>query len=492
VTENSKELPTLEELPIRDGIIERALQALNSWEITPEQVADLFSEDPVLTLIVLREANRKEGRNTCTIEDAVKVLNRDRLMDLLQRSTNQCGELSKDLQKALRGFQRKSHLTAKTAKMISQLVAGEYGASALTCATLLYVGEILALTSLGNRLAFIAQSQTTQRNLRQETLNQLDFSMSQAESAFLTGIGIPADIHPLTPSALAEADDKTRLTAAICMASVEIVESFLSGIPGSSTPHSQQSNSAVEQLIPDKSQRDELLATVTKALVAINGNSPPSKEPKKVKAVPPPGKIRREDIDTTVEYDVECSTPVMIVSPDGSRQIQGIAPPEMPQLPDRQLEEILKETTTIVETTADASELLTRVMDKLVQTVFQRCALIEIVNDERVAFAIKMRGDDLAGAEEVEFYSDLSPLARQSSTVQSFASDPKDCSPFGSKAFALAPLDAKHDRPIALYADCGQDVILNLAARTIFRSVIECLNEKLPLASGKFPPSNQE
>ncbi|MEZ4753703.1 MAG: hypothetical protein R3A13_05255 [Bdellovibrionota bacterium] len=59
--------------------------------------------------------------------------------------------------------------------------------------------------------------------------------------------------------------------------------------------------------------------------------------------------------------------------------------------------------------------------------------------------------------------------------------------PFGSKAFALSPIDADHDTPVALYADCGVDGSITFEARRIFRTVVEIHNQKLPSLPGGIP-----
>ena len=57
MTEHDQNPVQVTDLPIGHGVVEHAVKALNSWDVTPEKVAELLSEDLVLSLIVLTESN---------------------------------------------------------------------------------------------------------------------------------------------------------------------------------------------------------------------------------------------------------------------------------------------------------------------------------------------------------------------------------------------------------------------------------------------------
>jgi HD-like signal output (HDOD) protein len=142
--------------------------------------------------------------------------------------------------------------------------------------------------------------------------------------------------------------------------------------------------------------------------------------------------------------------------------------------------------TDMFENAANGEELLKNLLQQLVEGPFEKAAIICVSKDRKSALVIASRGP-IGNGQRIELKDPLSPLAQCFSKVQSFASKANEASPFGCKSFALAPVDADHDTPVALYADCGDDGALSFEARRIFRTVVDILNQKLPTIPGGLP-----
>jgi hypothetical protein len=110
-----------------------------------------------------------------------------------------------------------------------------------------------------------------------------------------------------------------------------------------------------------------------------------------------------------------------------------------------------------------------------------------VSKDRKTAIVIAARGPQIATGQQLLLDDPLSPLAQCFSKVQSFGNRASSESPWGSKAFALAPIDANHETPVALYADCGINGSITFEARRIFRVVVDILNQKLPTLPGGLP-----
>jgi HD-like signal output (HDOD) protein len=151
--------------------------------------------------------------------------------------------------------------------------------------------------------------------------------------------------------------------------------------------------------------------------------------------------------------------------------------------------------TTIVTAITDSFENATRSEDLLAGLLqalvdkgpFEKSALIVVSKDRRSAVVVAARGPNIGNGQKLSLDDPLSPLAQCFSKVQSFGNKESPTSPFGSKAFALSPIDADHDTPVALYADCGNSGSLSFEARRIFRTVVDVLNQKLPSIPGGIP-----
>lgn len=150
-----------------------------------------------------------------------------------------------------------------------------------------------------------------------------------------------------------------------------------------------------------------------------------------------------------------------------------------------------KTVTKITEGFEDAEsseELLTGLLQRLVDHgPFEKSALIVVSKDRKQALVVAARGPGIGNGQRIDLDNPLSPLAHCFSKLQSFSNRKSEDSPWGSKSFALAPIDADHDTPVALYADCGEDGALTFEARRVFRTVVEVLNQKLPQIPGGIP-----
>lgn len=133
-------------------------------------------------------------------------------------------------------------------------------------------------------------------------------------------------------------------------------------------------------------------------------------------------------------------------------------------------------------------ELLSTLLSMLVdQGPFEKTALIVISKDRKNAVVVAARGPNIGNGQKLVLDDALSPLAQCLSKIQSFGREGSAVSPFGSKAFAVAPIDAQHDSPVALYADCGNEAAITFEARRIFRTVVEMINYRLKSLPGGIP-----
>jgi hypothetical protein len=135
-----------------------------------------------------------------------------------------------------------------------------------------------------------------------------------------------------------------------------------------------------------------------------------------------------------------------------------------------------------------SEELLSDLLRTLVdEGPFEKSAIIVVSQDRKQAVVVAARGPGIGNGQKLVLDDPLSPLAQCFSKVRSFSSRDNACSPWGSRNFALAPIDADHDTPVALYADCGDDGGLTFEARRVFRTVVEILNQRLPQLPGGIP-----
>ena len=160
---------------------------------------------------------------------------------------------------------------------------------------------------------------------------------------------------------------------------------------------------------------------------------------------------------------------------------------EPPQLRTAGATKFLGSVNSMFDDAESSEDLLADLLQMLVDGPYEKSALIVVSGDRKYAIVVAARGPNIGNGQRIELNDPLSPLAQCFSKVQSFSSKANEASPFGSKSFALAPVDADHDTPVALYADCGNDGALSFEARRVFRNVVKILNQRLPTIPGGIP-----
>ena len=135
-----------------------------------------------------------------------------------------------------------------------------------------------------------------------------------------------------------------------------------------------------------------------------------------------------------------------------------------------------------------SEELISSILKALVDNgPFEKTALMVVSSDRKDAIVVASRGQDATKGQKLSLADPLSPLSNAISKIQSFGKEESANSPFGSKTFAISPIDADHETPVILYADCGNLGSITFEARRIFRSVVEILNKTLPTLPGGIP-----
>jgi HD-like signal output (HDOD) protein len=217
-------------------------------------------------------------------------------------------------------------------------------------------------------------------------------------------------------------------------------------------------------------------------LTKTNSRSAPPEPPRKMTAIK---EVDESINDATDQFSIK-------ESKDKVRVVRQTTPPPIrkqpPALVSKRGAQVVSNISNMFEQAQTSEELLAQLLAMLVDNgPFEKSALIVVSKTKRNAIVVAARGPMIGTGQKLDIDDPLNPLAQCFSKVQSFGNKESDLSPFGSKSFALAPINADHETPVALYADCGNDKAITFEARRVFRTVVEILNERLPLIPGGIP-----
>jgi hypothetical protein len=250
------------------------------------------------------------------------------------------------------------------------------------------------------------------------------------------------------------------------------VASWSSGINiGSSSLQNE-----IEDLLGSLTEPDPIVPPPSSQPVT---NKPATKKEPRRKDSPVDKQTLRNEYGLT---DLATPKPARVSAPAGQSRVK---PPAMASAKSTKA---VSNIANAIDNATDSETLLKDLLGMLVGPgLFKKSALIVVSKDKLRALVVAARGPNITNGQTLVIDDPLSPLAECFSKVQSFGNRESKVSPFGSKAFAVAPVDAPHDTPVALYADCGDEGAIPFEARRIFRNVIDILNQKLPYLPGSIP-----
>ncbi len=260
--------------------------------------------------------------------------------------------------------------------------------------------------------------------------------------------------------------------------------------PGEAAPAPTQNAASLDEeisnLLGDVQRRPPPEKTVPPPLSAPPKKAPPPPPPLSAPRSPTTVRELKEEVfDSADQYSI-------VQSRDKVHVVRQSTPPpvrkEPPPIVSKRGAQVVSNISDMFNAASTSEELLASLLAMLVDTgPFEKSALIVVSKNKRNAIVVAARGPSIGTGQKLSLDDPLNPLAQCFSKVQSFGNRESDLSPFGSKSFALAPINADHDTPVALYADCGNDKAITFEARRVFRTVVEILNERLPQIPGGIP-----
>ncbi len=483
-----------------------------------------------------------------TTKFAIQRLGSDVVVDTLEKLQERPPINSEDVLHWFQIHRSRCKRASLVSKILSEVNNRTLSDDCQTAGLMMFVGEMVAVAYLQDR--YVSLAEEFSRGSLNYRLNQdFKFDVERVNVGFLRRNGIPEDIlFALDHEAFTKKPDRA-IMRPICSAAGEMVDAFDLNrweklAPGRKIPSSspirllQFSESQylkvyervseflfAVRMEEERRKREELNASEATALVnepkesrdrsdeedqlendiqsllSSVGTKPklaPNPEVKNEKVQPasfeqePLEEVEEETVIRTVSERLESDVDAFQLKPSKSgvkstprtEVAQIVAPPQMRT---KGANQFLDNLVQGFDTYNRSEDLLTDILAKLVDHgPFRRTALIVVSKDRNSALVVASRGP-IGNGQRISITDPLSPLRSCFSKVQSFGNQSSPNSPFGSKSFALSPIDADHETPVALYADCGDEGSISFEARRVFRNVVELLNQKLPQIPGGIP-----
>lgn len=521
-------------LPADPIIWEESRRLVGDRNVRVESLAVAASQDPVLVIELLRACNAlgfSGGKSAITsCKGAVVRLGSDVVIEILDEIAKRPQIEEDDVRHWFDIHRNRCKRTAIIGRMLGEVAAKTLVDDCHSAALLLNVGDLLAVAHLGQLYVNLAEEHS-RSGVKYQLQQSYNFDLEQIGLRYLHRQGIPdsllcaidyrgdprtkerAIIKPIIWGAgeLIDAFDGDRwekfapgkqfpsksnlrllqLTDSQYLKLYERASEYLfsarlleerrrqEAINSTIRPNENQTELTLEQ----QSLESDIMALL-KGINQQEGPTPasyPSQQgPIQSTQV---SEIDSELPNLTDQFNLKASK-IQRHEKARSEQISVITPPK---LRTKKGNSIVEKVLGSFELVSSSEELIAQILALLVDDgPFEKSALIVVSHDRKSAIVVCARGP-IGNGQRLSLDDPLSPLAQCFSKVKSYGNKESADSPFGSKAFAVAPIDADHETPVALYADCGKNGSLAFEHRRVFRTVVEILNQKLPSLPGGIP-----
>lgn len=527
------------ELPAEVNILREARTLAGDKNTRITNLARTASQDPVITLELLRIANATffsaDRPAISNVQTAVVRLGSQTVVELLD-SIGKRPKLEDpivfDIFESLRSLARRTSIVSR---IIAQMTHGDIAELAQTAGLLIHIGHMVACAHLREEYADEALSRRRSA-LVYRILQDHQFDINRVGLDYLRNHGVP---HVLFYGLDRDLKCKTPSQSAlrfIIESAVELVDAHHEGKWEKYAPDKPfPGKSALRLLQMNETQYEHVYETVQSYLEKPETKADDSETkdtaleefefeeedyPEEITLLPEeeaPEEDFAEDISSSHILREE---PAVVIKrggfsreriPDGptlvltEKGFAGYDPTAQPTtFLESNEEEIEEEQQTLSEDAQkvlnlidylcresdNCQTLLGKIMQLLIsEGPFVRAALITLKTHRRSANIHTAVGEGFIEDDEISVRDPLSPLALCLTKIKSFnAKDIEDLlAPFGVSSYAVSPIKVVHEAPVVLYADCGLSRPLPLEARKIFRLVVGLLNQTLPRLPGGLP-----
>lgn len=482
-----------------------------------EDAAACASQDPVVVIDFLRVANATafagDRQTTSAVQTAIQRLGSKVVLEALDKIKDRPQLPNEDVLFWFEVHRSRCKRTGNVGRIISSVVAPQLAEEAQAASLLLNIGDMVAVAFFKDHYVRLAEEHSRSGINYKLSLDH-KFNVDNVGVSYLKRNGMPELLlTAITRDGTFRQADKAVLRP-ICLSASELVEAFdndrwLKFSPGKklapkspirllsiSDPQYSKLYERISEYLfqtreledkkklisagiasstmlytPGGSERDEEIQTLARSSERPELVPPPA--PRGPPATPP----------------AELKEVFSIGRPPPAKNVPRAAPPVpkvIPTLRTNRANDFVRDVDDLFKSATSSEALLTEVLGMLVDNgPFKQAALIVVSKDRSQAIVVASRGSKMGSGQRLAL-DDISPLGQCLSRIQSFGIKESEHSPFGSKAFALAPIAADHDTPVALYADCAEEII-TFEARRIFRTVVDILNERLPSIPGGIP-----
>ena len=512
------ELPTLDaQLPVNYEVTAEIVRLLGEQKFQSKRLLDLMAQDLVVAIEVLAAANAPDGMGrtgVTTLHAAAVALGVEKMRGVFDKLLERSAVPDNDLADRVEQIR----VEAQRVGIVAAILAGaaaKSGEEALAAGMLAATGEMLAVVHLRERYAALAEKCEGPSQLRDCLRKECGFDVEAVTGAYLSAHAIPVRLVEIVAGGKSAGDAKTRMCV---LAAQETVERFDSGKweslssgstipPGSALAKLQLSEEAYQkagtkiddffasgvvdedvsgappeemftpqgvQIIKHTPASPSACAPLLDGRFAA-GSAAPDDEAAAHEITVPVAGPQLDEAERVVMIDTESCTPVFIYH---AKVEPLVHPPAAGKPKPSRVQAALQEVELICRRTKAADKVEERLIRLLTSCgAFYRAASLAINEGGTDAHVRMGTGPGLVKGTSIPWTTISERGPSTAGQVSLFKPFQDSNGPFNCKAYALALLGASENRPLVLYADCGEIPVVPFEARRLLRAVVQKLQE---------------
>ncbi|MCB0354445.1 MAG: HDOD domain-containing protein [Bdellovibrionales bacterium] len=497
VGEQVQERKPFRVIPVDRKACEELLELLGDQSVRVDKLNTVVCRDPILTLEFLRLANGAKnisgGKTVLSTKAAILALGLQNFRSAVETLREETPEFEGEAENFLKTLRLRSRKAAIASSIIARYVDQRLAFDCFCVGLFSYLGDILALAKHQEPVVGFMQEGLKRSQIRYKLSSMFRFDLETETIRFLKTCTVPAALINAHDRESSNLDLTQTAIKNVVLSAGEFVDAQEEGRldrlgPGKPIPP----KSFRRMLQLTDAQYESLFEELTAYLES--GEFREVKAEEKEEELATSEEVLEEELEEEPLPEEQEETEVVVFDDDVEEEpleevrSDRVAPPPLRESQPRKSEKTLSTMIDMFEEVDNVTDLLSKLLDMLIEEgPFTRAALMVIDQNQKLAVAVVARGDVGSDMVDVKLTDPLSPLLHLQSRVVSYSKRKSESSPFGCPTFALAPIDAGHTLPVALYADCGDTFVLSFDARRLFRKVVDILNNILPQMTGAIP-----
>jgi len=489
-------------LPADQEALSQSLRLARSSQENTSALAPVLSQDPVLVIEILKEANNSafagETKTVSTLRPSIIRLGAERVAEILTDISKREEITDPGVHLIFNRHRSRCKRIGGVAQIVSEILAKHLSEECELVGLLCSIGDMLAVYHLGKQYLELAED-SPRATVNYRLVKNHSFDVYKRGIAYLRRSGVPESITSIIDEDIPLPQVEQKTMRLIYRAALELIDAYDNEKWEKLSPDKELPTTSIFRLLKiNERQHRAIYEQATQYLHHITALDSGREQLLRQQGSDQDDYSLNEDwfdLDDDDDDEEDWSWFDNEPEPETNNETSEATDNALEDLDadldflltdceddsaERSVQTLPRENSSEIETSFVTMhhDALVDSLDTLVNGPFSTAALIAFSEDRKEATILAQRGS--SHFETTIMIADTdSPFLRALSQTQVFSTRRDAKSPFGSPSYAISPVQIEKEASVAIYADCGQHPAITLEGRRLFRDTIAQLNEEI-------------